>query len=185
MTNKDKILKSALTLFIKEGFHGTSTSKIAEEAGVSNGTLFHHFKTKEILINTLFVNIKEGFKEYLMKHMGTSNTTKGRIKECWYTCIEWSIKNKESTIFFKMFSSSPYIDTISKEEASRHIEFIVDIITEAIEDETVMNIDPKLILEYFTGSIHNYFNYYNENPSKLDDTIETAFNMLWRSIANI
>jgi AcrR family transcriptional regulator len=49
----DRILSTALKLFVTYGFHGTPTSKIASEAGISNGTLFHYFKTKdELFINT-------------------------------------------------------------------------------------------------------------------------------------
>ena len=46
----EKILSTALKLFVAYGFHGTPTSKIASEAGVSNGTLFHYFKTKDELV---------------------------------------------------------------------------------------------------------------------------------------
>lgn len=185
MDNKKKILNAALELFIQNGFHGTSTSKIAEKAGVSNGTLFHHFKTKEILINSLFVSIKEGFKEHLLEQMEACDTTRGRIKNCWFNCIKWSITNKNSTIFFKMYASSPYIDKLSKEEASRHVGFILEIIKDGIKDETLLDIDPALLLEYFTGSIHAYFNYYYDHSDTNEQHIETAFNMFWRSIVNI
>jgi len=36
----------ALTLFVGNLFHMTATSKRAFDAGVANGTLFQHFKTK-------------------------------------------------------------------------------------------------------------------------------------------
>ena len=49
--NKDQlIIATALKLFVENGFHGTATSKIAQESGVANGTLFNYFATKEILI---------------------------------------------------------------------------------------------------------------------------------------
>jgi AcrR family transcriptional regulator len=43
-------MDAATRLFAEEGFHGTSTRKIATEAGVSEGTLFHYFGTKNILL---------------------------------------------------------------------------------------------------------------------------------------
>ncbi len=54
MTEKqEKILKSALGLFAKEGFHATSTSKVARQAGVSEGLIFRHFGNKEGLLTAI------------------------------------------------------------------------------------------------------------------------------------
>ncbi len=55
------ILQAATTLFTSDGFHATSTRKIAAAAGVSEGTLFNYFKTK----NALLLAILDGFYEDL------------------------------------------------------------------------------------------------------------------------
>ncbi len=55
MTEKQRnILKAAIKLFATKGFHATSTSEIAKEAGVAEGTIFRHYKSKkDILIATV------------------------------------------------------------------------------------------------------------------------------------
>ncbi len=54
MTEKqEKILQSALELFAKEGFHATSTSKVAKNACVSEGLIFRHFGNKEGLLSAI------------------------------------------------------------------------------------------------------------------------------------
>ena len=50
---KWQILDIALTHFIRYGFYGTSTRKIAEEAGISSGLMFHYFKNKLALYEAL------------------------------------------------------------------------------------------------------------------------------------
>lgn len=58
MTDKqEKILKSALVLFAKDGFKATSTSKVAKHADVSEGLIFRHFGNKEGLLDAI---LKEG-----------------------------------------------------------------------------------------------------------------------------
>ena len=42
------VMEAALKLFTEKGFHGTPTSKIAKDAKVATGTLFHYFKTHGI-----------------------------------------------------------------------------------------------------------------------------------------
>jgi AcrR family transcriptional regulator len=53
-TTRDKILYNAKKIFIKNGFLNTTTEKIAKAAGIAHGTLFLHFKNKEILILKIF-----------------------------------------------------------------------------------------------------------------------------------
>ncbi|MEM6524752.1 MAG: TetR/AcrR family transcriptional regulator [Bacteroidota bacterium] len=60
MTEKqEKILGAALSLFAKDGFSSTSTSKVAREAGVSEGLIFRHFENKEGLLNAILQNGRE------------------------------------------------------------------------------------------------------------------------------
>ena len=66
MTKKEAILNTALKLFVENGFHGTATGKIAQEAGVGTGTLFTYFKTKDELVLSLYVSIKIEMMEYLL-----------------------------------------------------------------------------------------------------------------------
>ena len=60
------ILEAATTLFAADGFHATSTRKIAAAAGVSEGTVFHYFNTK----NALLLAILDGFYEGLIETAG-------------------------------------------------------------------------------------------------------------------
>ena len=48
-----QILSIALDQFIQYGYYGTSTRKIAEEAGISSGLMFHYFPNKQALYETL------------------------------------------------------------------------------------------------------------------------------------
>lgn len=54
MTEKqEKILEAALQLFAQEGYHATSTSKVAKHAGVSEGLIFRHFGNKDGLLQAI------------------------------------------------------------------------------------------------------------------------------------
>ena len=54
MTNRDKIITAALTLFNNEGTSTVSTNHIAEAAGISPGNLYYHFHNKDEIIRELF-----------------------------------------------------------------------------------------------------------------------------------
>lgn len=51
MTDKQiSIISAAIEIFAEKGFAATTTSEIAKKAGVGEGTIFHHYKTKKDLL---------------------------------------------------------------------------------------------------------------------------------------
>lgn len=48
---KDKIFQAAKHILQKHGYEALSIKNICEEAGVSNGSFYHHFKTKDDLLS--------------------------------------------------------------------------------------------------------------------------------------
>lgn len=51
MTEKQsKILQAAIEVFAEKGFSASSTSEIAQRAGVAEGTIFRHYRTKKDLL---------------------------------------------------------------------------------------------------------------------------------------
>ena len=48
---KERIFKAAKKILQKSGYENLSIKNICEEAGVSNGSFYHHFKTKDDLLS--------------------------------------------------------------------------------------------------------------------------------------
>src|SRR2546425_8281149 len=48
------ILGAAVRVFARKGFHTCRVGDIAEEAGVAHGLLYHYFRSKEELLETIF-----------------------------------------------------------------------------------------------------------------------------------
>jgi AcrR family transcriptional regulator len=60
-TRSRAILATASRLFAKKGYSQATTAEIAREAGVAEGTLYHHFGSKDGIFLTLFDETMEGF----------------------------------------------------------------------------------------------------------------------------
>ncbi|PXW35796.1 UNVERIFIED_CONTAM: TetR family transcriptional regulator [Williamsia faeni] len=52
-TARDEILDAAAELFTTRGYSGTSTRMIAEAVGIRQASLYHHFKTKDDILESL------------------------------------------------------------------------------------------------------------------------------------
>jgi AcrR family transcriptional regulator len=56
LTEKQKkIIVAAIDIFSEKGYAASSTSEIAKKAGVAEGTIFRHYKTKKDLLTSIVV----------------------------------------------------------------------------------------------------------------------------------
>ncbi len=51
---KEYILKIALHLFMESGYKGTSYQDLVKKTGLSKGAIYHHFKSKEDILTSVF-----------------------------------------------------------------------------------------------------------------------------------
>lgn len=63
---EEKILEAAISLFSKKGFSATTTSEIAKESGVAEGTVFRYYKTKKHLLIKVMSKLIEVMSEELI-----------------------------------------------------------------------------------------------------------------------
>ncbi len=79
---KDKrslILDSAIRVFAQMGYHGARVSDIAREAGIAYGLVYHYFKNKEEILNTIFEERWTGFLEALEGIAEGRNPTQDKL----------------------------------------------------------------------------------------------------------
>ena len=68
-TSKARIERAALNLFVEKSIEGVSTKSISEHAGVSEGLLYRHFKSKADLSRTLMVTIHARLTDLIRGHI--------------------------------------------------------------------------------------------------------------------
>ncbi|RKI12917.1 TetR/AcrR family transcriptional regulator [Corallococcus sp. AB030] len=55
------ILRAAIDVFARKGYHGCRIADVAKEAGVAYGLVYHYFKNKDELLETVFETGWSGF----------------------------------------------------------------------------------------------------------------------------
>lgn len=56
-----EILRAAVAVFSEKGYHGTRIADVATEAGVAYGLVYHYFRNKEELLQSVFTEVWERF----------------------------------------------------------------------------------------------------------------------------
>jgi AcrR family transcriptional regulator len=70
----EQILQAARPIFAEQGFHGTRMSDIAQAIGVSQGTLYHYFSSKDELFLAL-LNIWNEQLEQIVRQLPETRVT--------------------------------------------------------------------------------------------------------------
>ncbi|TAJ20525.1 MAG: TetR/AcrR family transcriptional regulator, partial [Dehalococcoidia bacterium] len=57
------LLQVARSLFAERGYAGTATEEIVQQAGVTRGALYHHFRDKRDLFEAVFIEVQQEMRE--------------------------------------------------------------------------------------------------------------------------
>lgn len=57
------LMQVARTLFAERGYAGTATEEIVQQAGVTRGALYHHFRDKRDLFEAVFIEVQQEMRE--------------------------------------------------------------------------------------------------------------------------
>lgn len=109
---KERSIKEAvIKLILEQGFHGTSISKIAKEAGVSPATVYIYYENKEIMLQDIYREYSEQIFDYLFTKLKNGMNGQQIIEilvRGYYTYIQ---ENEEIFHFVDQFSSCPALSS--------------------------------------------------------------------------
>ncbi len=180
------ITKAALILFNRRGFHGTPTSMISEQAGISAGALFLYYKTKNDLINSIYFGAKERMGQAIYNGYENEPDIRSKVKRIWGNIIRWGVENPEEFMFIQQFSSSPFITDITQEEVEKNFMFLFDLLDEGIKAGVLKDLDRRLVMEMLyqanAAVVRTILQY--RDTRDIDKLIGRSFDIVWSGVAS-
>lgn len=176
------ILLTALKLFVEFGFHGTPTSKIAAEAGVANGTLFHYYKTKDDLVIALYNDIKDELNRFIISKTSCSDNLETKVKTMFIHFIYWALDNREKFYYIHQFHLSPHFSKISPETIHQQSTCHIGLITQAIEAKLLKPLPVDFLLTIISSHVFGIYQYLTKSDfsdKEQKKVINDAFEMMW------
>lgn len=182
MDKKQALINAALKLFVENGFHGTPTAKIAQEAGVGTGTLFQYFKTKDELVIALYLQFKEEMFEFVSKHTEGKPNFKETIISTISSSLNWALDNPTKFHFIQQFHTSPYIGLVEQEVLTKQVEPHLALIQQGIQTGVLKKMPADLIYSLLSNQVFGVYQYISSksfSKSKKKEIIEKTVEMLW------
>lgn len=181
MTKKDLILNAALELLVEKGVHNTPMSQVAKAANTGMGTIYNYFPNKEVLINEIYINIKEQ-EENLFLEVDTDGPIKTRFESYMTVLIEFFMEHPSYFKFLQQLEASPIITEENKTNGRKPVEIVASLLESGQEDRIIKSVEMKQILVFIGGAISSYLKWNLNTTKKKSIYLSDHINMVWDGI---
>ena len=159
INSKDQISKAALGLFIKKGIKATTTNEIAKKAGVAEGTIYRHFRSKNEIASELFLNYITMFRERLSEAEKASDEPGESIKKMIHAFFEFA-KNEPKAYDYIMAGHYSELPKMTR-NVLKPKDVFVDAIRRGIVRGDFTEIDENLGAALVVGMITRSILFFN------------------------
>ena len=187
---KEKILTVSSELFMSKGYENTSMQEIVNESGVSKGSIFHHFNSKEEILDTLVYARFEANKNILNKKLNDIKYLKLTAREKITHLLLHNIDIHMDANILKVMAKCPSITRkVMDITINKLTYFFYPIFQEGIEDGSITCHSPveciqvflllynewcdPLIFECDLTTIYNRFSFLQDTMKRLGADIIT------------
>ncbi|MCE8471007.1 TetR/AcrR family transcriptional regulator, partial [Rhodovulum sulfidophilum] len=86
---RDELVRKALDIFYRDGFHATGLDRLSDETGISKTTMFRHFRSKDDLILATMKRRDDGVRAWLRDRMDAAGPPRARLMALYDALGEW------------------------------------------------------------------------------------------------
>lgn len=184
---REDILAAALRCFEERGVVATSMEDIRTAAGVSVGSLYHHFPSKESIAAALYVSLINAYKKAVEEAVMTARTPRAWIRAAIEHHIQWSISNPAATRFL-LAHREPEVRRLSLPEVAtlnRALESRVQIwLEDQVAAGQIRRMPVDIYLSVVVGSAHSFVRRWmgGSNTTSPQNAIDALSDAAWRAV---
>jgi TetR/AcrR family fatty acid metabolism transcriptional regulator len=156
-TDKRKlILDAAVKVFAKKGYHRTRVSDIAAQAKIAYGLIYHYFKNKEEVLNTIFRDRWAIFLDAIRLYHESRLSTREKLTNISFFLVNSYNQRPElmEVLILEIARSSKFLEASHIGKFNEAFRLIEAIIREGQrKGELKKKVDPTLAAYIFLGAI--------------------------------
>lgn len=151
-----KIIQTALDIFSKNGYRGTTMGDIAKELGVSKGALYSYFKSKDDILKEIFQSNHQILREILCKSLDSQDYVQTMEKAYKLMTEKYHEFIHTSFEIFALASHDKDMRKIVREDHEKDVEVIREFVQNLMEKGSIRtDADPRIMAQLidalFTG----------------------------------
>ncbi len=143
----EKIISAGLEVLNKKDYHEAVVDEIAQLAGVSKGTVFFYFKTKENLFREIINFLMEKLEKIIDEIVHIKEAPLNKLKKIYEAYIDFQLQHMNLFVAIRkeLNAVEPRIEDVKKrvEEISKKI---LPLVEEMFKRELIKKFDPEISL---------------------------------------
>ena len=184
---KQRLYSVVLDFFAENDFHQVNLRKISKVSGLSTGTIYKYFKSKEDLILEILEEKLDEIKQLGIIHDQGLKNTKERFRKSFWALMDYYDRNPSLAISF--FITVPTRTWMQRESYARYD--IHELISKiADEGRACGEIDPTINNVQITSLYFMHLQreitiwYYRGRQWKLVDSLDYFFPLFWKTVSS-
>ncbi|ETR69122.1 MAG: TetR/AcrR family transcriptional regulator, fatty acid metabolism regulator protein [Candidatus Magnetoglobus multicellularis str. Araruama] len=166
-----RILDAAVKIFAEQGFHNSTISQIAREAGVADGTIYLYFKNKQDILFQFFAYktrlVFDHFKEAVDKESNAIDKLRCLIR----IHFEEFQRDRNMAEVYRMETRQSHrqMESQIKEMTKMYLDLISSIVEQGQEEATMrQDIFLALVKRFILGAVEEVINVWVISGGKYD-----------------
>ncbi|MCP4214174.1 MAG: TetR/AcrR family transcriptional regulator, partial [bacterium] len=158
-------------------------SKIAKEAGVGMGTIYNYFKSKEELVNALYLQIKKNEADYMMEGCKTDLPVRRKFAFFWRRIFQYNITHPMEFRFLEYLHFCPMIAEESKRQGAAYFAQLAAVYEEGQAHDIMKKGDITKQIYFTNGALGALAKYHILGCEPLtEEEIDEAVTAAWDAL---
>jgi AcrR family transcriptional regulator len=125
---KDDILSAALACFTEHGYPNTTMQDIRERSGASNGSIYHHFLSKEGIAAALYVEAIVDYQKRILAALERNPQAREGVRAIVESHLDWVSEKPEWARYLMEMRHAEFMKTAEKSLAEANKKFVTAFI---------------------------------------------------------
>jgi AcrR family transcriptional regulator len=122
-TRRAAIIEAALRRFLAQGVTATTLKEIQHDSGSSNGSLYHHFESKEALAGAVYVDCAARYQRAFLDQLRRPDDAQAAVKGIVRMHLRWCAENRGMARFLATISEPAVLEAAHRELAELNERF--------------------------------------------------------------
>lgn len=177
------LLTAATKVFAEQGM-AAPTSLISSTAGVSEGSFFTYFKTKDDLINALYRDLRLDLADAVMAGFPRRAPIRDRLQHVFSRYVAWGAENPVSRKALKQTFMSNAVTPQTRAEGSALFAEVDRMQEEAAEQRKLQALPPEVAAQTLKALAEMTMDLIEKQPEQADRYQALGFQMLWAALTS-
>jgi AcrR family transcriptional regulator len=179
---RNAIMAAATRVIVTHGL-SAPTALMAQEAGISNGSLFTYFETKADLFNQLYLELKTGVASAALEGFPAEADLRKQAFHVWSNWMDWAVSNPEKRRALAQLGVSDEVTPATRIAGHKTMAGVAELLERMRANGPLRNTPMGFVVAIMDSLADATMGFMIQDPSNAKKHCKVGFDALWRVIA--